>query len=61
MWTGTNGIAADLCDQALLDHVLADFSDREPGLRAKQNRLRHLLTIWRGVSSRTAICIYEPE
>ena len=26
-----------------------------PGKRAKQNRLRHLLTIWRGVSSRTAI------
>jgi hypothetical protein len=26
-----------------------------PGKRAKQNRLRHLLTIWRGVSSRAAI------
>src|SRR5207344_3022644 len=30
-------------------------SSSRPGKRAKQNRLRHLLTIWRGVSSRAAI------
>ena len=34
-------------------------SSSRPGKRARQNRLRHLLTIWRGVSSREAITSLE--
>ena len=33
----------------------AASSSSRPGKRARQKRLRHLLTIWRGVSSREAI------
>jgi hypothetical protein len=33
--------------------------DSRPGSRARANRLRHLLTIWRGVSRRAAIMSLE--
>ena len=33
--------------------------DSKPGSRARANRLRHLLTIWRGVSRRVAIMSWE--